>query len=187
MEIFYDQYNMSICEGFFRGAGMLQRVNALKDVNEGLMSELKTSKIVAAKLRCWVFDVERKLLERENVGALLEHKKRAWLDEKERLLADVNYYKEAASVSATDVEILYADLGIAQDDNQKLAAERHWLLSQGFELFISAFSQSEEFKGILERIYKAYMDVGYKSGLKDGYSYSSQGLKRKKTPPPLQL
>ncbi|MFS8006716.1 hypothetical protein Hanom_Chr14g01252451 [Helianthus anomalus] len=43
LEFFYDQYNMSICEGFFREAGMLQRVNALRDVNEGMMSELKTS------------------------------------------------------------------------------------------------------------------------------------------------
>ncbi|MFS7937557.1 hypothetical protein Hanom_Chr05g00429051 [Helianthus anomalus] len=28
----------------------------------------------------------------------------------------------------------------------------------------------------------AYIDVGYQAGLKDGYSYSSQGLKRKETP-----
>ncbi|MFS7968125.1 hypothetical protein Hanom_Chr09g00793831 [Helianthus anomalus] len=40
------------CEGFFRGAGMLQRVNALRDENEGLMSELKTSQTIAAELRC---------------------------------------------------------------------------------------------------------------------------------------
>ncbi|KAJ0871078.1 hypothetical protein HanRHA438_Chr11g0508071 [Helianthus annuus] len=152
-ESFDDQYSMSICEGFFRGAGMLQSVNALRDVNEGLMSELKTSQTVAAELRCRVVDSERKLLERENAGALLEQKERVWRDEKECLLADVMYYKEAASVFAADVEILYADFEIAQDDSQKLAAERHWLL-----------------------------DVGYQSGLKDGYSYSSQGLKRKETP-----
>ncbi|MFS7988347.1 hypothetical protein Hanom_Chr11g01033741 [Helianthus anomalus] len=72
-KIFDDQYSMSICEGFFRGAGMLQR----------------------------------------NVEALLEQKEIIWRDEKERLLADVKYYKEAASISAAGIEILYADLGIA--------------------------------------------------------------------------
>ncbi|KAM0065354.1 hypothetical protein Hdeb2414_s0003g00113831 [Helianthus debilis subsp. tardiflorus] len=139
--------------------------------------------------RCKVVDAEKKLLERENVGARLEQRERAWeqergawLAEKELLLADVKHYKEVASVSATDVEILYADLGIAQDDSKKLAAERHCLLSQGFGLFLSAFSQSEEFKGSLERINRAYRDVGSQAGLKDGYSYSSQGLKRKETP-----
>ncbi|KAJ0807901.1 hypothetical protein HanLR1_Chr00c0961g0785821 [Helianthus annuus] len=38
-KIFDDQYSLSICEGFFKGAGMLQRVNALRDENEGLMSD----------------------------------------------------------------------------------------------------------------------------------------------------
>ncbi|KAJ0508476.1 hypothetical protein HanIR_Chr11g0517641 [Helianthus annuus] len=174
-EIFDDQYSLSICEGFFRGAGMLQRVNALRDENVGLLSELKTSQTVATELRCQVVNTEKKLLEREQ-------KERAWQDEKEHLLADVKYYKEAASVSAADVEISYANLGVAKDDSQKLAIERHWLLSQGFGLFLSAFSQSEEFKGSLERVYRAYRDVGYQSGLKDGYSYSSQGLKTKETP-----
>ncbi|KAJ0500850.1 hypothetical protein HanRHA438_Chr11g0493821 [Helianthus annuus] len=152
-----------------------ERVNALRDENVGLLSELKTSQTVATELRCQVVNTEKKLLEREQ-------KERAWQDEKEHLLADVKYYKEAASVSAADVEISYADLGVAKDDSQKLAIERHWLLSQGFGLFLSAFSQSEEFKGSLERVYRAYRDVGYQSGLKDGYSYSSQGLKTKETP-----
>ncbi|KAM0057700.1 hypothetical protein Hdeb2414_s0005g00161421 [Helianthus debilis subsp. tardiflorus] len=68
------------------------------------------------------------------------------------------------------------------EDNQKLARERHWLISQGFGLFLFAVSRSEEFKGSLERIYRAYRDVGYQAGLKDRCSYSSQGLKRKETP-----
>ncbi|KAJ0801024.1 hypothetical protein HanPI659440_Chr03g0112021 [Helianthus annuus] len=116
----------------------------------------------------------------QNTGALLEQKERAWerergawLEEKESLLADVKHYKEATYIFAADVETLYADWGISMDDNQKLARERHWLLSQGFGLFLSAFSQSEEFKGSLEWVYRAYRDVGYQSGLKDGYSYSS--------------
>ncbi|KAJ0472484.1 hypothetical protein HanLR1_Chr15g0568891 [Helianthus annuus] len=41
---------------------------------------------------------------------------------------------------------------------------------------------SEEFKGSFERIYRAYRDVGYQAGLKDGYAYSAQGLGRKETP-----
>ncbi|KAJ0603923.1 hypothetical protein HanHA300_Chr02g0043711 [Helianthus annuus] len=77
-EIFNDQYNLSICEGFFRGAGMLQRVNASRDENEGLMSELKTSQTVAAELRCRVVDAEKKLLERENDGVMLEQMEKTW-------------------------------------------------------------------------------------------------------------
>ncbi|MFS8034797.1 hypothetical protein Hanom_Chr17g01585441 [Helianthus anomalus] len=69
-DIFDDQYSMSICEGFFRGAGMLQRINELRSINEGLLSELKTSQTVAAELRCWVVDVERKQLD-EKVTSLL--------------------------------------------------------------------------------------------------------------------
>ncbi|KAF5757600.1 hypothetical protein HanRHA438_Chr17g0839251 [Helianthus annuus] len=60
--------------------------------------------------------------------------------ERERLVEDVKHYKAAASVSGSDVDTLYAELGIFQEDNQKLAAERHWLLSQGFGCFLSAFT-----------------------------------------------
>ncbi|KAM0043078.1 hypothetical protein Hdeb2414_s0010g00337041 [Helianthus debilis subsp. tardiflorus] len=137
-EVFDDQYSLSICEGFFRSAGMLQRVNVLRDENEGLLSDLKTSQSIAAELRCMVVDAEKKILEWENVGARLDQRERAWerergawLAKKECLLADVKHYKEVASVSAVDVDVLYADLGIAQEDSQKLATERHWLLSQG--------------------------------------------------------
>ncbi|MFS7949282.1 hypothetical protein Hanom_Chr06g00569711 [Helianthus anomalus] len=51
------------------------------------------------------------------------------------------------------------------DDNQKLVQERYWLITQEFGSFLAAVSQSEEFKGSLERIYKAYRDVGYQAGL----------------------
>ncbi|MFS8004666.1 hypothetical protein Hanom_Chr13g01228511 [Helianthus anomalus] len=60
-------------------------------------------------------------------------------------------------------------LGIVQDNNQKLAAERHWLLSQGFGCFLATFTQSPDFKSSLERIYQAYRNVRYQAGLKDGY------------------
>ncbi|MFS7900496.1 hypothetical protein Hanom_Chr00s117650g01810321 [Helianthus anomalus] len=36
-------YNMSLCEGFFRGAGMLQRMDEPRRENEELKTELKTS------------------------------------------------------------------------------------------------------------------------------------------------
>ncbi|KAJ0456413.1 hypothetical protein HanIR_Chr15g0762211 [Helianthus annuus] len=129
------------------------------------------------------------LLEEKNVEALLEQRekawereRRAWMEEKEDLVIKLKHHKEVASISGADVDILYTEWGIAMEDNQKLARECHWLISKGFRLFLSAFSKSEEFKGSLERIYKAYKDVGYQAGLKNGYSYSSQGLKRKETP-----
>ncbi|KAJ0524742.1 hypothetical protein HanHA300_Chr09g0304071 [Helianthus annuus] len=77
---------------------------------------------------------------------------------------------------------MYADYGITSDDNQWLAREKHWLITEGFGAFLSSVSQSEDFKSVLEEIYRAYRDVGYQAGLKDGYAYSAQGLGRKETP-----
>ncbi|MFS8013595.1 hypothetical protein Hanom_Chr14g01334801 [Helianthus anomalus] len=65
---------------------------------------------------------------------------------------------------------------------KKLAVKRQWLFSQGFGCFLSAFTQSPDSKSSLERIYHAYRDVGYQAGLKDEYVFSSQGIRRKKTP-----
>ncbi|KAM0066833.1 hypothetical protein Hdeb2414_s0002g00053801 [Helianthus debilis subsp. tardiflorus] len=42
-DLFDDHYGMSLCEGFFRGAGMLQRMDELRRENEGLKTDLKTS------------------------------------------------------------------------------------------------------------------------------------------------
>ncbi|KAF5790597.1 hypothetical protein HanXRQr2_Chr09g0385091 [Helianthus annuus] len=164
-DLFDDQYSMSLCEGFFRGAGMLQWVNELRKVNEELRTELRTSQTVAAELRYRVTDVERRLLE-EKEGAW-EKERVAWAEEKEEL---------------ADLETMYTEWGMATDDNQRLAQERYWLFTQRFGLFLSAVSQSEEFKGSLDRIYRTYRDVGYQAGLEDGYTHSSQGLKRKETP-----
>ncbi|KAM0012266.1 hypothetical protein Hdeb2414_s0054g00755191 [Helianthus debilis subsp. tardiflorus] len=52
-------------------------------------------------------------------------------------------------MSQGDLDTMYAEWGMAMDDNQRLAKER------------------------------AYRDVGYQLGLKDGYAYSAQGLGRK--------
>ncbi|KAJ0815741.1 hypothetical protein HanPI659440_Chr00c39g0740091 [Helianthus annuus] len=136
-DLFDDQYSMCLCEGFFRGVGMLQRMVELRRENEGLRGDLKTSQTVATELRCRVTDAERRLQEEK---------------------------------------------GMASDDNQKLAKESYWLITEGFGSFLTAVAQSEEFKGSLEKIYRAYRDVGYQSGLKDGYAYSAQGLGRKETP-----
>ncbi|KAJ0462875.1 hypothetical protein HanHA300_Chr14g0508891 [Helianthus annuus] len=123
---------MSVCEGFFRSASMLQRVLSLRDENGGLVSESKASKTIAAELQCRVVSAERKLLEKENVGALLKGKEKAWeeeragwMAERERLVEDIKHYKAAASVLGLDADTLYVELEIVQEDNQKLAAERH--------------------------------------------------------------
>ncbi|KAM0025429.1 hypothetical protein Hdeb2414_s0021g00574521 [Helianthus debilis subsp. tardiflorus] len=158
-DLYDDQYSMSLCEGFFRGVGMLQRVDELRRENEGLRSDIKTSQTVAAELRCRVIDVERRLQEEKGAGAMLEQKERAWaremvalVEEKEELVAELKRQKELDSVSHKDLDAMYAEWGITSDDNQKLAKER------------------------------AYRDVGYQSGLKDRYAYSAQGLGRKETP-----
>ncbi|KAJ0436074.1 hypothetical protein HanIR_Chr17g0900401 [Helianthus annuus] len=60
-DLFEDQYSMSLCESFFRGAGMLQRIDDLRKANEGLKAELKASQSVAAGLRGQVVAAERRL------------------------------------------------------------------------------------------------------------------------------
>ncbi|KAJ0712327.1 hypothetical protein HanOQP8_Chr09g0333631 [Helianthus annuus] len=121
--------------------------------------------------------------------AMVKERKKAWeeervglMREREQLIADVNHYKTTVSVSTNDVETLYAELGIVQDDNQKLASELHWWLSQGFQRFLAAFTQSPNFKSSLEKTYQAYWNVRCQAGLEDESAFSSQGLERKKTP-----
>ncbi|MFS7966127.1 hypothetical protein Hanom_Chr09g00770231 [Helianthus anomalus] len=187
--LFDDQYNMSLCEGFFRKVGMLQRMDDLRRKNEGLKADLKTSQTVAAELWCRVTDAERKLLEEKGARAMLEQRERAWvrermalIEENEELATELKRQKELDSVSQADLDTMYAEWGMAADDNQKLAKERYWLITKGFGSFLTTVSQSEEFKSSLEQIYRAYRDVGYQSGLKDEYVYSAQGLGRKETP-----
>ncbi|KAJ0710463.1 hypothetical protein HanOQP8_Chr09g0312671 [Helianthus annuus] len=128
----------------------LKTLRVSSSLSVGLPCELKTSQTVAAELQCRVTDAERKLLEEKNDGALLEQRekaweqeRRAWMEEKEDLVAELKHHKEATSISGADVETLYTDWGMAMDDNQKLAQEHHCLISQGFGLFLSAFSRSE--------------------------------------------
>ncbi|MFS7932123.1 hypothetical protein Hanom_Chr04g00364151 [Helianthus anomalus] len=47
-DLFDDQYSTSLCEGLYRGVGMLQQVDDPRKENEGLKSDLKTSQTVAA-------------------------------------------------------------------------------------------------------------------------------------------
>ncbi|KAJ0512930.1 hypothetical protein HanHA300_Chr10g0351691 [Helianthus annuus] len=188
-DLFDDQYSMSLCEGLFRGVGMLQRVNDLRQENEGLKSDLKASQSIASELRCQVVEAEHKLQEEKGAGAMLEWRERAWeremaalVEENEELAAELKHQKELDSVSQKDLDVMYAEYGVTSDDNQRLAKEKHWLITEGFGAFLTAVSQSEEFKSGLELVYRAYRDVGYQSGLKDGYIYSAQGLDRKETP-----
>ncbi|KAF5759940.1 hypothetical protein HanXRQr2_Chr16g0747461 [Helianthus annuus] len=147
-DLFDDQYSMSLCEGSFRGVGMLQRVDELRKENERLRGDLQTSQTVAAELRCQVVDAERRLQEEKGSGAMLEQKERTWakemavlVQEKVELAAELNHQKELDSVSREQLDTMYAEWGI----------------------------------------YRAYRDVGYQAGLKDGYAYSAQGLGRKET------
>ncbi|MFS7974296.1 hypothetical protein Hanom_Chr09g00866951 [Helianthus anomalus] len=186
---FEDQYSMSLCESFFRGSGMLQRIDDLRRANEGLKAELKTSQSAVVVLRCQVVEAERTLQEEKGAGALLERREQAWekematlVEEKEELVAELKHLKEVGSVSQEQLNTMYADCGITSDDNQRLAKEKHWLITEGFGAFLIAVSQLEDFKSGLEEVYRAYRDVGYQAGLKDGYIYSTQGLGRKETP-----
>ncbi|KAF5757136.1 hypothetical protein HanRHA438_Chr17g0833091 [Helianthus annuus] len=157
---------------------MLQRMDKLRRANEELRADPRTSQTVAAELRCRVTDVERKLLEEKCWGLagaegarLGERERIAWTEEREELATELKHQKELDSVSQGDLDTMYAEWGVAMDDNQNLAQERYWLITEGFGSFLTVVSQSKEFKGSLERIYRAYLDVGYQAGLKDGYAY----------------
>ncbi|MFS7961937.1 hypothetical protein Hanom_Chr08g00720801 [Helianthus anomalus] len=175
-------HSMSLCEGFFRGGGMLQRVDELRRENEELRGDLKTSQTVAAELRCRVTDAKRRLQEEKQRERAWAREMAALVEEKEDLAAELKRQKEFDSVSQKDLDAMYAEWGITSDDNQKLAKKRYWLITEGFGSFLTDVSQSEEFKSSIEQLYRAYRDVGYQSGLKDGYAYSAQGLGRKETP-----
>ncbi|KAM0051679.1 hypothetical protein Hdeb2414_s0007g00239351 [Helianthus debilis subsp. tardiflorus] len=112
-DLFDDQYSMSLCEGFFRRASMLQRVNELKKTNEELRAELRASQTVAAEFRCRVVDVERKLLEekvmREQKERSRERERTAWDEEREELAAKLKHQKELDFVSRRDLHTMYAD------------------------------------------------------------------------------
>uniref|UniRef100_A0A251RZK6 Uncharacterized protein n=1 Tax=Helianthus annuus TaxID=4232 RepID=A0A251RZK6_HELAN len=156
-DLFDDQYSMSLCEGSFRGVGMLQRVDELRKENERLRGDLQTSQTVAAELRCQVVDAERRLQEEKGSGAMLEQKERTWakemavlVQEKVELAAELNHQKELDSVSREQLDTMYAEWGVSSDDNQKLAKEKYWLITEGFGAFLTAVSQSEEFNSSLE-------------------------------------
>uniref|UniRef100_A0A251S152 Transposase (putative) gypsy type domain-containing protein n=1 Tax=Helianthus annuus TaxID=4232 RepID=A0A251S152_HELAN len=117
-DLFDDQYIMSLCEGFFRGAGMLQRMDELRRECEDLGADLKTSQTIAAELQCWVTDAERKLQEEMGAGAMLEQREGAWarermalVEEKEELAAELKHQNELDSVSQKDLDAMYAEWG----------------------------------------------------------------------------
>ncbi|KAM0051576.1 hypothetical protein Hdeb2414_s0007g00238151 [Helianthus debilis subsp. tardiflorus] len=151
--------SLMINEGFFRGVGMLQRVDDLRREKEGLKSDLKTSQIVTAELWCHMVEAKRKLQEEKGAGVMLEQKQRSWekemaalVEEKEELAAELKHQREVDSVSQKDLDMMYAEYGMTSDDNQRLAREKHWLITEGFGAFLTAISQSEEFKSGLEQV-----------------------------------
>ncbi|KAJ0589948.1 hypothetical protein HanOQP8_Chr04g0158031 [Helianthus annuus] len=102
---------------------------------------------------------------------MLEQKRRSWeremaalVEEKEELAAELKHLKEADNVSQEQLNTMYADYGITSDDNQRLAREKHWLITEGFGAFLTVVSQSEEFKSGLEQVYRAYLDVDISPG-----------------------
>ncbi|MFS7936671.1 hypothetical protein Hanom_Chr05g00418531 [Helianthus anomalus] len=104
------------------------------------------------------------------------------VEEKEELAAELKHLNEVGSVSQKQLNTMYADYVITFDDNQRLAKEKHWLITEGFGAFLTAVAQSEDFKNGPDEVYRVYRDAGYQAGLKDGYIYSAQGLGRKETP-----
>ncbi|KAF5789231.1 hypothetical protein HanRHA438_Chr09g0380161 [Helianthus annuus] len=134
-DVFDDQYSMSLCEGLFRGVGMLQQVDDQRKENEGLKNDLKTSQSLAAELCCQLVEAERKLQEEKGVS-------------------------------------------LGKGDGGVGGRERG--VGRGIE---TSEGSRFRFSGAAKHyVYRAYRDVGYQSGLKDGYIYSAQGLGRKETP-----
>ncbi|KAJ0810143.1 hypothetical protein HanPI659440_Chr01g0023371 [Helianthus annuus] len=111
---------------------MFERAQVLKGEKKDLEDRLKSSQSIVAQLQCRVINAERLLLEKGHMEMVMKDKEKAWKEERARLLQeqrrlnrDVKHYQTAASVASQDVETLYAELGIVQDTNQKLASERH--------------------------------------------------------------
>ncbi|KAJ0954082.1 hypothetical protein HanRHA438_Chr00c29g0854811 [Helianthus annuus] len=136
--------------------------------SEGLRGDLKISQTIAAELWCRVTDAKRRLQDEKGAGAVLEQKEHVWarematfVEEKEDLAAELKRQKEIDSVSQKDLDTMYAEWGMASDDSQKLAKEKYWLITEGFGSFLTVVSQSEDFKSSLEKVYRAYRDVGY--------------------------
>ncbi|MFS7939290.1 hypothetical protein Hanom_Chr05g00450001 [Helianthus anomalus] len=133
------------------------RVDELRKENEGLRGNLQTSQIVAAELWCLVVDAKHKLQEEKGAGAMLEQKEHTWaremvvlVEEKEEPAAKLKHQKEPDSVSQEQLDTMYAEWRITSDDNQNLAKEKYWLITEGFGSFLTVVSQSEEFKSSLE-------------------------------------
>ncbi|KAM0040279.1 hypothetical protein Hdeb2414_s0012g00391931 [Helianthus debilis subsp. tardiflorus] len=179
-DLFYYQYSMSLCEGLFRGVGMLQRVDKLRRRMRGsrVISRLLKQLLLSFGVGWLMLSVNCRRRRCKGASAMLERKERAWeremaalLEEKEELAAKLKHQKELDSVSQKELDPMYAECEITSDDNQKLAKEKYWLITEGSGSFFTTVSQSEKFKSSLEQIYRAYRDVGYQASLKDEYAY----------------
>ncbi|KAD5508168.1 hypothetical protein E3N88_15871 [Mikania micrantha] len=66
--------------------------------------------------------------------------------------------------------------------NNQLAADRAWLVTQGFRLVFNRIRDSQEYVQLLGDVNSACLAVGYQNGLRAGYKYSSQGLLPEESP-----
>ncbi|KAD6795927.1 hypothetical protein E3N88_06823 [Mikania micrantha] len=60
--------------------------------------------------------------------------------------------------------------------NQQLAADRAWLVTQGFRRVFNFIRDSQEYVQLLGDVKSICLVVGYQNGLRAGYKYSGQGL-----------
>ncbi|MFS7919007.1 hypothetical protein Hanom_Chr03g00207871 [Helianthus anomalus] len=158
--IFDDQYCLAVCEAFCQ---QCRHVGS----HEGLGKGEGESDIPARSHR---------LGTRRSVGGRECEMLLACQGELEDYL---KYFQTIASDASKDVEALRAEMTMNQDNNQKLASERHWLVSQWFARFLAHLIGTPEYHDSLGKPHQAYQDVGYQSGLKDGNAYSSSGLDMK--------
>ncbi|KAF5769591.1 hypothetical protein HanXRQr2_Chr14g0650071 [Helianthus annuus] len=121
------------------------------------------------------------------MGIMLEQRKQAWeremtvlVEEKEELAAELKHLRDVGSVFQEQLNTMYADYGITSDDNQRLARENHWLITEGFGAFLAAIAQSDDFKSGLEEIYRAYRDVGSKDDYTDTKKHKQTQIRDKK-------
>ncbi|KAD3068841.1 hypothetical protein E3N88_36721 [Mikania micrantha] len=66
--------------------------------------------------------------------------------------------------------------------NDRLAADRAWLVTQGFRRVFNRIRDSREYVQLLGDVNSACLAVGYQNGLRAGYKYSTQGLLLEESP-----
>ncbi|KAM0009292.1 hypothetical protein Hdeb2414_s0093g00789681 [Helianthus debilis subsp. tardiflorus] len=117
-DLFNDQYSMSLCEGLFRGFGMLQRADDLRKENEGLKSGFKTSQTVSAELRCQVVDAERKLQQEKLVSCWSRRSYAEWgiTSDDNQKLAKEKAYRDVGYQAGLKERYAYSAQGLGRKE-----------------------------------------------------------------------